>query len=307
MLRSGLLALSTNEGIRHLATRSSLGKRLASRFVAGETIDEAIAATQELNVRGASVELDYLGEHVADLAQTGVAVSNYLDMLARIAGANIEAQVSVKPSQMGQELDDDLCYINFCRVLERAGEHENFVWMDMESSDFTERTLQLYTKLRARFNNIGLALQAYLYRCRADVEAISSIVGTVRLVKGAYNEPHHVAFPRKRDVDDNFALLTEALLSSKQFHAIATHDEKMINHAIEFAKANGLSPQGFEFQMLYGIRRDLQIRLLQGGYRLRVYVPYGEQWYPYLMRRMAERPANLLFMVKNVATEVWAR
>ncbi|MCL5960685.1 MAG: proline dehydrogenase family protein [Chloroflexi bacterium] len=304
MLRSTFLALSTNEPVRQLMTHNDLGWRVASRFVAGETIREAIAAAEELNRRGATVELDNLGEHVADRGKASQALDNYLDMLDQIAISGIEAHVSIKPSQMGQEVDDELCFNNILSVLERAGKYGNFVWIDMEGSDSTERTIRLYTRLRSSHEHVGLALQAYLYRCKSDLETIVSMGGTVRLVKGAYDEPAHIAFPHKSDVDRNFKLLTEMLLSCGRWHAIATHDEKMIEHATEFARANGISNQNFEFQMLYGIRRDLQARLLRDGYRVRIYVPYGEQWYPYFMRRLAERPANVLFLIKNLITEI---
>lgn len=303
MWRSVVLGVSSNAVVRQLVTRSGFGRRTALRFVAGETIDRAIAAARDLSLRGASAELDYLGEHVVDERQTSQVVSTYLDMLDRIASAGIPAQVSLKPSQMGQELGDDLSYENLRSVVEKAASHRNFVWIDMEGSAYTELTIQLYRRLRARHDNVGIALQAYLYRTRADVESLLAIGGTVRLCKGAYSEPPDVAFPHKREVDLNFKLLAEVLLSSRQYHAIATHDEKMIRHAVEFARAEGVDSRNFEFQMLYGIRRDLQAQLLRDGYNLRVYVPYGEQWYPYLMRRLAERPANLLFLVRNVVAE----
>ncbi|MBI2953826.1 MAG: proline dehydrogenase family protein [Chloroflexi bacterium] len=307
MWRTIFLALAPNETLRRLLIRSGFGKQFASRFVAGETIGEAMSAAAELTRRGAAAELDYLGEHVTNEAQAAQAASTYLDMLDRIVGAGVETQVSFKPSQMGLELGDDLCYDNCERVVERAAQHNNFVWMDMEGSDSTERTIQIYKKLRASYDNVGIAIQAYLYRSKADVEALIAIGGTVRLCKGAYNEGADVAFPHKRDVDNNFKRLTEVLLSSGHYHAIASHDEKMLNHAIEIASARGLSNEAFEFQMLYGIRRDLQAKLVRDGHRVRVYIPYGEQWYPYLMRRLAERPANLLFLLKAVITEMRAK
>jgi len=304
MWRAVVLAVSGNPAFRRLVTRSSIGRRMALRFVAGETLDSAIAAARELNLRGAAVELDYLGEHVREREQAAQVVETYVNILDEIASSRVESHISLKPSQMGLELEDDLTYTNLKRVVQKAASYGNFVWIDMESSDYTERTIKLYEKLRARFDNVGLALQAYLHRARADVESIVSINGTARLCKGAYSEPPEVALRHKSDVDSNFALLSEILLSSRQYHAIATHDEKMIAHAVEFARANGLDKRSFEFQMLYGIRRDLQSLLAREGYRLRVYVPYGEQWYPYLMRRLAERPANLAFLLRSLATEV---
>lgn len=307
MWRSAVLALSTNRAMRQIATRNGLGKRMASRFVAGETIDEAIAVAEDLNQRGATVELDYLGEHVTDEGQAVLAVKTYLDTLDRIANTRVDAHVSLKLSQMGQELGDELCYDNSRKLLERAAEYANFVWLDMEGSDSTERTIQLYKKLRAEYENVGIALQAYLYRSKADVEEILSIGGTVRLCKGAYSEPPEIAFPHKVEVDRNYKVLAEALISSGRYHAIATHDDKMIQHATRFAKARGADSQAFEFQMLYGIRRDLQARLLRDGRRLRIYVPFGEQWFPYFMRRLAERPANTLFLASSIVAEAGSR
>jgi proline dehydrogenase len=205
---------------------------------------------------------------------------------------------------MGLAIDGDLCYQNIRKIVERAALHGNFVWVDIEDSPTIDRTIQIFKRLRAQYPNVGIALQSYLYRTRRDTEEILSLGGTIRLVKGAYQEPPEVAFPNKRDVDLSFRLLSELLLSSGQFQAIATHDEKMIQHAIEYARAHGIPKESFEFQMLYGVRRDLQERLVREGYRLRLYVPYGEQWYPYFMRRLAERPANLVFLLGNVAREL---
>lgn len=303
MWRSAFLYLSTNGSVRHIATNSSLAWRFASRFVAGETLDSAIEATREINRRGASVELDYLGESVLDRRQAKEAANAYLRMLDAIAASGVDSHVSLKPSQMGQGLSDDLCYQNIERVVERAESYGNFVWVDMESSAYTERTVRMYKGLRARHENIGVALQSYLHRCKADVREIVALGGTVRLCKGAYQEPPQVAFRDKRDVDRSYAILSEVLLGSGRFHALGTHDEKMIDHALRFAQAHGIDRRAFEFQMLYGVRRDLQERLVRDGYGLRVYVPFGDQWYPYFMRRLAERPANLLFLMGNLARE----
>ncbi len=303
MWRSAFLALSTNRGVHHVATRSTLAKKVASRFIAGETLTTAIEAAREINRWGASVELDYLGESVLDERQAEEAAAAYLQILDAIAEAGVGSHVSLKPSQMGQELSDTLCEQNIESVVERAAGYGSFVWVDMESSPYTERTVELYKRLRARHENVGIALQAYLHRCKADLREIVSVGGTIRLCKGAYQEPAQVAFPEKRDVDRNYALLSEMLLTSGLFQALGTHDEKMIDHTVEFVKARDLSKEGFEFQMLYGVRRDLQEKLIQEGYNLRVYVPFGDQWYPYFMRRLAERPANLFFLMGNLARE----
>ncbi len=307
MWRSAFLHLSTNGGVRHIATNSKIAWRFASRFVAGVTLDSAIEAAREINRRGASVELDYLGESVLDRRQAEDATDSYLKMLDAIAAARVDAHVSLKPSQMGQELSDDLCYENIETIVRRAEELGNFVWVDMEGSPFTERTVRMYRALRSAHQNVGIALQSYLFRSKADVREIIALGGTIRLCKGAYREPPQVAFRDKRDVDRNYARLSEMLLESGHFQALGTHDEKMIDHAISFAQTRGIDRQAFEFQMLYGVRRDLQERLVQDGYKLRVYVPFGDQWYPYFMRRLAERPANLFFLVGSLAREVASR
>ncbi len=304
MWRSVFLSLSNNSGVRHLATRSRLAKGVSSRFVAGDTLDEAVAATRELNRRGMAVEMDYLGESVADRQQAEAAANAYLEMLDGIAASGVDSQLSLKPTQMGLAIDDDLCRENIDRIVERAAQHGNFVWVDIEDSPTIDRTIQIFRKLRIQHPNVGIALQSYLHRTRKDVDEVLSMGGTIRLVKGAYREPPEVAFSDKKDVDRAFRFLTGVLLSSGTVHAIATHDEKMIQHAIQYATAHGISKEGFEFQMLFGVRRDLQEQLIRDGYRLRLYVPYGEQWYPYFMRRLAERPANLVFLLGNMAREL---
>jgi len=304
MWRSVFLSLSNNGGVRHVATRSRLARGISSRFVAGNTLEEAVAATKELNSHGISVEMDYLGESVTDRLQAEAAVRAYLEMLDGIAASGADSQVSLKPTQMGLAIEEELCLSNIERIADKAARYGNFVWVDIEDSPTIDRTIRIYRTLRGRYPNVGIALQSYLYRTRRDAEEILSIGGTIRLVKGAYQEPPEVAFPDKRDVDRAFRLLTELLLCSGRFHAIATHDERMIQHTIDFAAAHGIPREGFEFQMLYGVRRDLQERLISDGYRLRLYVPYGEQWYPYFMRRLAERPANLVFLLGNVAREL---
>ena len=303
MWRSVFLSLSTNSGVKHVATQSRLAKGISSRFVAGDTLDEAVAATKELNRRGIKVEMDYLGESVTDRRQAETAAAAYLEMLDGIAASGADSQVSLKPTQMGLAIGEELCYANINRIVERGDRYGNFVWVDIEDFPTVDATLGIYRELRSQHSNVGIALQSYLYRTRKDLQEILALGGTVRLVKGAYQEPPEVAFPDKRDVDRAFRLLTEQLLCSNRFHAIGTHDEKMIQHAIEFAAAHGIPKESFEFQMLYGVRRDLQEQLTRDGYLLRLYVPYGEQWYPYFMRRLAERPANLLFLIGNVARE----
>jgi len=303
MWRSAFLYLSTNAPVQHLATKSRVARKISSRFIAGDTLPEAVAATKALNSKGLTVELDFLGESVTDREQAEAARDTYLAMLDGISAGQADSQVSLKPSQMGQALSDELCYDNIEQVVLKAEGLGNFVWVDIEESPTVDRTIALFKKLRARHSNVGIALQSYLHRTRKDAQEVISMGGTIRLVKGAYQEPPEVAFPDKKDVDRNFKLLTEMMLSSGPFQAIGTHDEKMIQHAIDYAQAHNISKERFEFQMLYGVRRDLQERLASDGYNLRLYVPYGDRWYRYFMRRLAERPANVIFILGSVVRE----
>jgi proline dehydrogenase len=303
MWRSAFLYLSTNAPVQHIATKSRVARRISSRFIAGDTLPEAVAATRELNHKGLAVELDFLGESVTDRAQAEAARDTYLAMLEGIAGGGADSQVSLKPSQMGQALSDQLCYDNIEQIVQKAEQLGNFVWVDIEDSPTIDRTVKLFKALRAKHANVGIAIQAYLHRSRTDVQEIIAVGGTIRLVKGAYQEPPEVAFPDKKDVDRSFKLLTGMMLSSGLFQTLGTHDEKMIQHAIDYAQAHNISKETFEFQMLYGVRRDLQERLVADGYKLRLYVPYGDRWYPYFMRRLAERPANVIFMLGSVVRE----
>ena len=303
MWRSFFLRLSANSWMRRAVAGTGLGRKLALRFVAGESLYHAIAATKEVNRRGASAEIDYLGENVMERQQAEAARDAYLQLLEGIADSGVDAQVSLKPTQMGMDLGPKLCRENVERIVDRAAARGNFVWIDMEGSAYTDRTLDLYRDILSRNRNVGLAIQAYLYRSREDLDDLVARGGTVRLCKGAYREPPTIAFARKSDVDLSFRALAETLLSSGRFQAIATHDEKMIRHAVQYARARGIDSQAYEFQLLHGVRRDLQERLLREGYRVRVYIPFGDEWYPYFMRRLAERPANLLFVLSNVARE----
>jgi proline dehydrogenase len=303
MWRSSFLYLSTNSGMRRIATHSGIAWRIASRFVAGETVDRAIEVAADLSRRGASAELDYLGENVTDLRQAAAARDNYLELLDRVEAAGLDGDVSLKLTQMGLDVDYRLCRENVETIARRAESLGRVAWLDMEGSAYTDRTIETYLQVRSARASLGIALQGYLFRTKADVNRILSAEGTIRLCKGAYSEPSSVAYPSKKDVDRSFAELSEVLLCSRSFQAIATHDENMIRHVIEFARANGVDRKFFEFQMLYGVRRDLQEKLLADGYRLRVYVPYGGQWYPYFMRRLAERPANLFFLLGSLARE----
>jgi proline dehydrogenase len=304
-LRALLLYLSAAPWARQLVTGFPPAWYVAGRFVSGESCRDAITATRTLNARGMQVTLDFLGESVSDPAEARAARDEILSLLDHIDEAGVAASVSVKLTQLGLKVDPDLAYDNMRQILERAARYGNFVRIDMEESAVVDLTLDIYRRLRAEgFDNTGVVIQSYLYRSEADVRRLIAEGASVRLCKGAYMEPPDVAFPDKKDVDDNYVRLTELLLTAlvehpDRFIAIATHDEKMIDATIDIGRRLGLSPGAYELQMLYGIRRELQEALVARGYRMRVYVPYGTAWYPYFMRRLAERPANLWFFVSN--------
>ena len=302
LTRSALIYLSRQEGLKDFAARFSLFKKLTTRFIAGESIDEAVAAIREVNANGCSASFDHLNESVSSIAETEAEVREYLDVLRRIDETEINSNVSIKLTQFGLEIDPELAYRNARRVVEDAARRGNFVRIDMEASNVTQATIDVFKRLRAEFglNDVGIVLQSYLYRTMDDARALLKIPARIRLCKGAYNEPPEVAYPDKKDVDDNYVRVMQLLLSSGIYHGIATHDPRMINATLEFAKREGVSKDAFEFQMLYGIRRDLQKQLARDGYGMRVYVPYGKHWYPYFMRRLAERPANIWFVLKNL-------
>jgi len=302
LTRSALIHLSRQEWLKDFATRFKLFKKLTTRFIAGENINEAIAAIRDLNARGCSASFDHLNESVTSTAETEAEVREYLAVLARIDESGIDSNVSIKLTQFGLEIDPELAYQNARRVVEDAARRGNFVRIDMEGSNVTQATIDVFKRLRAEFglNDVGIVLQSYLYRSIDDARDLLKIPARIRLCKGAYDEPPEVAFPEKKDTDNNYVEVMKVLLSSGIYHGIATHDPKMIEATIDFAQREGISKEAFEFQMLYGIRRDLQEKLAKDGYRMRVYVPYGERWYPYFMRRLAERPANIWFVLKNL-------
>jgi proline dehydrogenase len=300
--RSALIYLSRQEGLKDFAARFRPFKKLTTRFVAGETIDEAIAAIRELNAEGCSASFDHLNESVANPAETEAEVKEYRRILARIDDTGINSNVSIKLTQFGLELDPELAYRNARAVVEDSARRGNFVRVDMEGSNVTQQTLDIFKRLRAEFglNDVGIVLQSYLRRTYQDAQELVKLPARIRICKGAYNEPPEVAFPDKKDVDENYVRVMQLLLSSGVYHGIATHDPKMIAATIDFAQREGIGKEAFEFQMLYGIRRDLQRQLARDGYNMRVYVPYGKHWYPYFMRRLAERPANIWFVLKNL-------
>ncbi|HEX9381783.1 MAG TPA: proline dehydrogenase family protein [Gemmatimonadaceae bacterium] len=306
MLRSALLYLSDQQQIFKFVRNNRVAKSFANRFVAGETVDTALAAVTRLNARGITASLDLLGESVHNEAEARAAGEAYIGMLDRIHEQKADANVSVKLTAMGLDISEDLCVANMQKILQRARDCASFVRIDMESSEYTQRTLDLFEQrlYPAYRENVGIVLQSYLYRTFADVERAISMKARVRLCKGAYKEPETVAFPDKKDVDANYVRCMHELMLKGNYPGIATHDEAIIREAKRFAKANDVAPDRYEFQMLYGVRRDLQDRLVREGYRMRVYVPFGTQWYPYLMRRLAERPANVAFLTGNVFREM---
>ena len=305
IMRQGLLWLSEQQKVFGFVRGNPLARKFASRFVAGEELDEGVAAAVEMARKGITSSLDLLGESVRQPAEAEAAAAQYVDMIARMARAGIEVNVSVKLTQMGFDIDEALCHRNMVRILDAAKAHQGFVRLDMESSAYTQRTLDFFTKrLFPDYGAYcGVVIQSMLRRSESDIDALVAMKARVRLCKGAYLEPASVAFPEKADVDRSYVRCMEKLLLSGGYHGLATHDEKMIEHAQRFTKLHEIAPARFEFQMLYGVRRDLQERLKASGYNMRVYIPFGTQWYPYLMRRLAERPANIAFMLGNIVKE----
>ncbi|HXB66650.1 MAG TPA: proline dehydrogenase family protein [Candidatus Acidoferrales bacterium] len=279
---------------------SSLAKRLSRRFVAGETLGEALAVSRKLNSEGLTVTLDHLGESVSTREAAAEARDVYVRTLDAIQNSGIHGNVSLKLTQFGLDLSYEQCLANVEQLVKRADEHNTFVRVDMESSGYADRTLDLVTSLHERHGSVGVVIQAYLYRSKADIEVLNGRSIRVRLCKGAYLEPASVAFPHKAEVDRSFVELMKLLLDHGVYPAIATHDEAMIAQTKAYAAARNIALDSFEFQMLYGIRRDLQRKLIAEGYRVRLYVPFGQAWYPYYMRRLAERPANVFFMLRNL-------
>ncbi len=300
MLRALLIYLSEKEAPKTLLTGHAWGRRLAGRFIAGDDLESAVAAVRALNAQGFEATLDCLGEAVRDPAAADEACATYLQILDRLAAEKLRSHVSLKPTQHGLPINEDEAARRIASLAERAARLGNFVRIDMEGSPYTESTLRVFRRAGAPREVLGVVIQSYLRRSARDVEELLKDGARIRLVKGAYQEPADIAFPHKADVDRSFRELTERMLLSGGYHAIATHDERLVAATCEFARAHHLGPERFEFQMLYGIRRQLQRDLLRQGYRVRIYVPYGRQWYAYFMRRLAERPANLLFLLKNL-------
>lgn len=299
-MKSALLYISRSEGFKNFLTRFKSFNNVTHRFVAGEELSEAGEAIRQLNGKRISATFDHLGESISSEAETRAEVTEYRRVLEHIDSNGLDSNVSVKLTQLGLDIDPALCYENTRAIVETAAGYGNFVRIDMEDSPKTDATLDIFNRLRDEFDNVGIVIQSYLYRSEKDVEKLLARGARIRLCKGAYDEPASVAFPQKADTDANYVKLMKMLLTSGIYHGIATHDEKMIAATRQFAAERGIGPDRYEFQMLYGVRRDLQEQLVSQGYRMRVYVPYGQFWYPYFMRRLAERPANVWFVLKNM-------
>jgi proline dehydrogenase len=296
-------ALAGSEAIKHAASRYGMRRQtsFARRFIAGETVAEAIAAARVIEASGMQVTLDYLGESVATIEAAAAATREYIGVIDAIAAAGIGRNISLKLTQLGLDVDRATTVDNLRRILDSAAPHDFFVRIDMESSAYTEQTLEIFETLwHQGYRNAGVVIQSYLRRSDADVRRMNALGARVRLVKGAYKEPREVAYPSKADVDAKYIELMRLLLDEGVYPAIATHDPKMIDATREHARARGYASSRFEFQMLYGIRRDLQAELTAAGYPFRVYVPFGKEWFPYFMRRLGERPANVLFVLRSL-------
>ena len=301
MFRSFFIALSESRMLRSVAERSRIGRRISSRFVAGMSVEDALEATRRTNAAGMTVSVDNLGENVTNAEEAKESARLYHEMLDAITERKLEANVSLKLTHMGLDVDPALSRMIVSELVEHASRLDNFVRVDMEGSPYTDRTLDVVHELHRKHpGGVGAVIQAYLYRSEKDVEKLLAAKIRIRLCKGAYKESPEIAFQDKADVDANFVKLMKMLLESGTYHGIATHDPKMIDATKEFARKEGISPRSFEFQMLYGVRRDLQEQLVRDGWGMRVYIPFGTEWYPYLMRRLAERPANAIFILKNV-------
>ena len=299
MLRDTLLYLAQNDNLRNFVISNRATRGVSRRFVAGESIDEAIATTRVLNKNGMLVSLDHLGENVSEAREAQAAAQDYINILEKIKQTGVDANISVKLTALGLDISQELCEQNVQKILELSQQYAIFVRIDMEASAYTEQTVDIVLRMHQQFEHVGTVIQSCLYRSKQDVEQLIAQGVRVRLVKGAYKEPKTIALQSKSDVDHNFVQLMMMLLLKGNYPAIATHDEAIIDATCKYARDHGIGRDAFEFQMLYGIRRDLQAKLVKQGYNMRVYVPYGSQWYPYLMRRMAERPANLVFVMSN--------
>jgi proline dehydrogenase len=307
MMRSLLLSASQSTWLRRRVPRYRFARRAVARFMPGETLDDALAAAQALEGKGLGTVFTQLGENITEAAAAAAVTEHYLGVLDRIRALALRTEVSVKLTQLGLDLGPDICHANLRKIIEHAGA-ESLVWIDMEASPYVEATLELFRRARHAFPNVGVCLQAYLYRTAGDLASLLPLGPAIRLVKGAYREPPDVAYPRKKDVDENFFALCGTLLGEEARQArvraaIATHDLRLIRRVQDLARSQGLGKDSLEFQMLYGIQRAEQLRLANEGWRSKVLIAYGSYWFPWYMRRLAERPANLLFVARNLFSE----
>jgi proline dehydrogenase len=299
-MRSLLLRLSESKRLAPFMMRNGVSRRVARRFVAGEKLDDALEAAREVNRALQLASLDLLGENVSDEGGARRAADEYIAIFDRIAQEHLDANVSLKLTQLGLDLSEALCQELLEKIVAHAATQSNFVRVDMEGSAYTQRTVEIVKRVRSEYSNIGTVMQAYLYRTEQDVQDLLAVGCRLRLCKGAYQEPPEVAFLKKADVDANYVKLMRILLASGIYHGIATHDPAMIRATLDFVREKDVKRDRFEFQMLYGIRTDLQQKLVRDGYRVRVYIPFGVDWFPYFMRRLAERPANVTFFLRNL-------
>ncbi|MGC8668429.1 MAG: proline dehydrogenase family protein [Chthonomonadales bacterium] len=300
LARAILLRLAESPNLKRIAGRNGLAARLAHRFVAGESLEDTLEPVRSLNATGITASLDYLGENVHDREEAGKYAEAYMRVVAFIRQNGLQANISIKLTQLGLDLGHTVALENAERIVLYAAEHDCFVRIDMEGSRYTEDTLNIFYALWSRTRNVGPVIQSYLYRSEGDVEKLIAAGARVRLVKGAYSEPAQVAYQRKSEVDSQYAHLMKELLRRGTYPAVATHDERLIRMAQTYARENAIAPNRYEFQMLYGIRRERQASLVREGYGVRVYVPFGHEWYGYMMRRLAERPANLWFVLRHL-------
>jgi proline dehydrogenase len=303
MLRSFFIKLSENQSLRHFAETSPVGLRFSSRFVAGTQLADVISVTETVNRRGASVSIDNLGENVTNIEEAKQSAELYHQMLDEISARKLNANISLKLTHMGLDVDEDFAFQQVTDIVGHAVQINSFVRVDMEGSPYTQRTLDFVRQMHRQpghAGKIGTVIQTYLYRSEDDVNQLLSERIRIRLCKGAYKESPEIAFPKKADVDANYVKLAKTLLKSGVYHGLATHDEKIIEEMKKFALDENIPPTAYEFQMLHGVRRDLQSKLVREGYGLRVYIPFGSEWYPYFMRRLAERPANVFFIARNM-------
>lgn len=298
VVRRAIHALADRPRVTRWISDKGMRSGFARRFIAGETLEEALAAIIELRNKGMEVTVDYLGEVVRDAEATRAVTDTYCSILDRISDPDIGASISLKPTHLGLSISRELAQENIGRIVAHAKELDNFVRIDMEDSSTTEATLGIFKTLHPQYDNLGTVVQSYLYRTEEDVHRLNALGAKLRLCKGAYKEPAQVAFQDKSDVDRNYVKLAELLLREGTYPAFATHDHRVIEHIKSMARKRGIDKHAFEFQMLYGIRRDVQLQILEDGYRMRIYVPFGQQWLPYFMRRIAERPANAWFVVR---------